>query len=102
MLRVIEVTSHDTFDKINRLLAAREALLAFVATHKQFRRPEQLVQKVFSQPITRIKHIAQEGLYAENTARNYLNKLAELGVVEKTSAPRKPLLPKPRVVSHFG
>ena len=42
-----------------------------------------MVQKIFSQPITRIKHIAQEGLYAENTARDYLNKLAELGVVEK-------------------
>jgi Fic family protein len=83
MLQALEVTATDTYDKINRILAARDASQEYVAATKEFRRPEQLVQKVFSQPITRTKHLTQDGIYAENTARDYLNRLAELGVVEK-------------------
>jgi Fic family protein len=83
MLKAVEVTANLTFDKINRILASRDAILEVVATHKKLRRPDQLVQKIFTQPITRVKHLIEDRTYAENTARDYLNKLVELQVLEK-------------------
>jgi Fic family protein len=83
MLKAVEVTANLTFDKINRILASRDAILEVVATHKKLRRPDQLVQKIFTQPITRVKHLTEDRTYAENTARDYLNKLVELQVLEK-------------------
>lgn len=46
------------------------------------RKPERLIE-IFIQPFTRVKHLQDAKLYSENTARNYLNRLAELGVLEK-------------------
>ncbi len=83
MLKAVEVTANLTFDKINRILASREAIWEVVAAHKRLRRPDQLVQKIFTQPITRVKHLTEDRTYAENTARDYLNKLVELQVLEK-------------------
>jgi Fic family protein len=83
MLKAIAATATDTYHKINQILAARDAALAYLMPLKEFRRPEQLVLQIFSQPITRTKHLTQEGLYAENTARDYLNRLAEMGMLEK-------------------
>ena len=62
---------------------ARDAVLAEVQQHKEFRRPDQLVQKIFTQPITRIRHLTGDHTYAINTARAYLDGLAELQVLEK-------------------
>ena len=83
MLKAVEVTANLTFDKINRILAARDAIGEVVAAQKNVRRPDQLVQKIFTQPITRVKHLTEDRTYAENTARDYLNKLVELQVLEK-------------------
>lgn len=83
MLKAVEVTANLTFDKINRILASRDAILELVAAQKSLRRPDQLVQKIFTQPITRVKHLTEDRTYAENTARDYLNKLVELQVLEK-------------------
>jgi Fic family protein len=83
MLRAVEAMANLTFDKINRILAARDAVLDVVQAQKGIRRPDQLVQKIFTQPITRIRHLTEDRTYALNTARDYLNLLAELQVVEK-------------------
>lgn len=83
MLKAVEVTAHLTFGKITRIVAARDAVLAEVQRHKAFRRPDQLVQKIFTQPITRIRHLTEDRTYALNTARAYLDRLAELQVLEK-------------------
>lgn len=83
MLTAVEVTANLTFDKINRILAAREAVLEVIQAQKSIRRPDQLTQKIFTQPITRIKHLTEDRTYALNTARDYLNKLVELQVLEK-------------------
>jgi Fic family protein len=83
MLKAVEVTANLTFDKINRILASRDAVLEVVVAQKALRRPDQLVQKIFTQPITRVKHLTEDRTYAENTARDYLNKLVELQVLEK-------------------
>lgn len=83
MFKAVEATANLTFDKINRIVASRDAVLAVVRAQKSIRRPEQLVQKIFTQPITRIKHLTEDRTYALNTARDYLNKLVELQVLEK-------------------
>lgn len=83
MLTAVEVTARLTFEKINRILAARDVVLAVVQARRGLRRPEQLVQKIFTQPITRVKHLTEDRTYAENTARDYLNQLVELQVLEK-------------------
>lgn len=83
MLKTIEVTSTITFQKINDILNAREAVQHAIEKEKSIRRPEQLIQLLFTQPFTKVKHLTDAKLYAEGTARNYLNKLADMGVLEK-------------------
>jgi Fic family protein len=85
MLKAIESTSNITYAKINEILAAKDAILEEVVKYKYIRRPDQLIQLIFTQPFTRVKHLEDAGLYAEKTARNYLNKLSEMGVLERRS-----------------
>lgn len=83
MLRAVEVTSRITFEKINNIISARDAILEAVEKSTEIRRPDQLIQLIFTQPFTKVKHLTSQGLYAENTARAYLNTLVDLGVLEK-------------------
>lgn len=46
-------------------------------------RPESLINALFTQPFTRVKHLVESGLYAENIARKYLDLLSEIGILEK-------------------
>ncbi len=83
MLRAVAETATMTYEKINRIIAARDAVLEVVAAQTSIRRPDQLVQKIFTQPTTRVRHLTEDRTYAENTARDYLAKLVELGVLER-------------------
>ena len=83
MLRAVAETATMTYEEINRIIAARDAVMDVVAAQTSIRRPDQLVQKIFTQPTTRIRHLTEDRTYAENTARDYLNKLVELGVLER-------------------
>ena len=79
----MESTSRITYQKVNDILDAREAVLEAVEEEKNFQRPDQLIDAIFSQPFTKIKHLTDADIYAENTASNYLNELAEIDVVEQ-------------------
>ncbi len=83
MLKAIEVTSNLTFDKINNMLDAKEGIEESIKENTKIRKPEKLVQMLFSQPLTKVSHLTDEKIYAENTARNYLNQLTDLGILEK-------------------
>jgi Fic family protein len=83
MLQAVDSTARLTYRKINDILEAREAVLEAVETEQNFQRPRQLIDAVFTQPFTKVSHLTKAGLYAENTARSYLNKLDEMGVLEK-------------------
>lgn len=83
MLKAVEVTSKNTYHKINNILAAMEAIQLEMEKSKFFRRPEQLTQTIFTQPMTKVKHLVDANAYAENTARNYLNRLSDMGILEK-------------------
>ena len=84
MLRAVESTSNMTFYKINEIMSVKDSILDFVKKdERKFRNPESLIEFIFSQPFTKVKHLIETGLYAENTARDYLNKLCEMQVMEK-------------------
>ncbi len=84
MLRAVESTSNNTFHKINNIVNAKDLILEHIKKDdKKFRNPDDLVEFLFSQPFTKVKHLVDAGIYAENTARDYLNKLCEMQVLEK-------------------
>lgn len=83
ILRAVEATSNITYQKINDILSAKEAILEAIEKDTDLRRPEQLVQMIFTQPFTKVKHLQDAKMYAEVTARNYLNKLCDMGILEK-------------------
>lgn len=83
ILKGIEVTSLDTFQKITDILSAKEAILQVLEKETSISRPESLLEAIFTQPFTKVKHLVDKKLYAENTARQYLNQLVDLGICEK-------------------
>jgi len=84
MMRAVEFTSTITFHKINEILASKDAILDYVIKDKtKFKNPDQLIDLLFTQPLIKVKHLVEAGIYAENTARDYLNKLCEMRVLEK-------------------
>jgi len=84
MLRAIEVTSNITYDKINEIVDAKESILNHIRNHnKNISRPEALVQMIFEQPFTKVKHLQEAKIFSENTARKYLNQLCDVRVLEK-------------------
>jgi Fic family protein len=83
MLKAVEVTSSITYHKINDIVAAKDAILQAIIADTGISRPEQLVNVIFTQPLTRVKHFTDEGIYVENTARKYLNQLTNMGILEK-------------------
>jgi len=84
MLRAIENTSNQTFNKINDIVYAKDSILEHVKKEDpKLRNPEDLIEALFTQPLTKVKHLTETKIYAENTAREYLNKLCDLQVLEK-------------------
>ncbi len=81
MLKSIENTAHLTYYKINEIVNAKDAILNYISNETDFSRPDILVEALFTQPFTRVKHL--EKSFAENTARKYLDCLAEEGILEK-------------------
>jgi Fic family protein len=83
LFRGIEQTALDTFQKITDILDAKEAILKVLEKETSIARPESILEAIFTQPFTKVKHLVDKKLYAENTARQYLNQLVELGICEK-------------------
>nr|WP_295930622.1 Fic/DOC family N-terminal domain-containing protein [uncultured Dyadobacter sp.] len=83
MLKAVETTAIMTYDKINDILNTKDAIRQVIISDTAIARPELLVNAIFTQPFTRVKHLTDQRLYAENTAKKYLNQLVDLGVLEK-------------------
>jgi Fic family protein len=83
MLRAIEYTSNITYTKINEIVSAKESITEHVKTEGKFLRPDDLIEFIFTQPFTKVNHLVEEDIYAEKTARKYLNDLCEMQVLEK-------------------
>ena len=84
MLRAVENTSNQTFNKINDIVYAKDSILEHIKKEDpKLRNPEDLIDALFTQPFTKVKHLTDSKIYAENTAREYLNKLCDMQVLEK-------------------
>lgn len=84
MLRAVEVTSTITYQKINDIVSSKEAILEHIKKEAgKIRKPEDLVEMIFTQPFTKVKHLQEAKIYSETTARDYLNKLSDMQVLEK-------------------
>ena len=83
MLRAVESSSRLTYQKVNEILDAQKDILEVVESDTDIRRPDRLVEAIFFQPYTKVSHLVERGIYAENTARKYLNKLADLQILER-------------------
>ena len=83
MLKAVEATANLTYQKINDIISTQEAILQAIESDTDIRRPDQLVEAIFRQPYTKVKHLTDQKIYAENTARSYLNTLVDLGALEK-------------------
>lgn len=83
MLRAVENSANLTFHKINEIVSAKESILKHVVTEGKFHNSEKLIEAIFIQPFTKVNHLVNSGLYAEKTARNYLNDLCDMQVLEK-------------------
>lgn len=83
MLKAIFTTSKLTFNKISDILSVKEDMFDLIKKDTSIRRVEDLIQAIFTQPFTKVNHLTDQGIYAENTARDYLNKLAEMRLLEK-------------------
>ena len=83
ILKAVEVTSNITYNKINDIIATKEAILDAIIKDTDIQRPELLVNAIFTQPYTRVKHLVNNQSYSENTGRKYLDRLVEMGILEK-------------------
>ena len=84
MLDSIEQTANDTYNKINEILASKDAILSYISKEaKSIKKKEELVNMIFSQPYIKVKTLTDKKIYSEITARDYLNKLADLKILEK-------------------
>jgi Fic family protein len=84
VLDSIEQTANDTYNKINEIVTSKESILNFIEKEaKSIKKKEELVNILFSQPYIKVKTLQEKKIYSEITARDYLNKLAELKILEK-------------------
>lgn len=83
MLRAIEYTANITFHKINNIVSVKDAILDYVKNESRFLATDDLIDFIFTQPYTKVNHLVDAKLYAEKTARKYLNNLCEMQVLEK-------------------
>lgn len=83
MLNAVEWTSKLTLRKINDIIESRKEILQVIRDQTDIRRPEDLAEAIYTQPYTKVAHLTDRNIYAENTTRNYLNELADLQILQK-------------------
>jgi Fic family protein len=99
MLRGIDETARWTVAKI----AAIRTLTAMVTDHLRRVHPKlydrDLVDVIFEQPYSRIKHVVDRGLGTRQSASRYLHGLAEAGVLRAVRSGREKLFVNPRLMA---
>jgi len=83
MLRAVEHTAREAFIMINDIIEAHNVMLNLMMSKTDIRKPNLLADAIFRQPYTKVSHLTDAEIYSENTARNYLNKIAAMNLVEK-------------------
>lgn len=89
MLNAVEHTSKITYNKINEIISVKDTILDYVKKESKFLNPKELIEFIFNQPYTKVNQLVDHGIYAEKTARKYLNELCQMGVLEKKTIEAK-------------
>ncbi len=83
-LNAVETTANLTYHKINDIVSSKEAISDYIKKEaKSIKKVDALVEILFTQPLTKVKHLQTAKLYSEATARDYLNRLSDLKILEK-------------------
>ena len=69
--------------KINRILEAKEYIYQALIQGGSVRKPNEMVEILFTQPYATVRHFTEKNIYSENTARRYLNTLVKMGILDK-------------------
>ncbi len=72
MLKAVEITAKMAYQKLNEILELKKSITDILIQSKDFARPEALSDMIFMQPYSKVKHFTDAKMYAENTARKYL------------------------------
>lgn len=83
MLNAVEHTSKITYHKINEIISVKDTILDYIKKEGKFLNPKELIEFIFNQPYTKVNQLVEHSIYAEKTARKYLNELCTMGVLEK-------------------
>ncbi|TAF73367.1 MAG: Fic family protein [Bacteroidetes bacterium] len=77
MLKAIEISAKNAYQKLNEIVELKSNITDIIIKSNEFSRPESLVNMIFVQPYCKVKHFTNQKIYAENTARKYLERLCE-------------------------
>lgn len=83
MLRAVESTSQQTFDQVKRVLASMEEVRQKVQREAAAIYSKDLVEVIFRHPYTKIQFLIDANIAKRQTASNYLQTLATLGVLRE-------------------
>ena len=89
MLRAVESTAQDTFDRVVRIRDLMESARERVRTERPAVYSKDLVEVIFHHPYTKIQFLVDEGIAKRQTASVYLQDLATLGVLREVKRGRE-------------
>ncbi|MCH7903154.1 MAG: Fic family protein [Armatimonadetes bacterium] len=88
MLDVVEKTVADATRVMREIQQATDDCKAKVQSLMSIRTPNELVDLIFEQPVTRIRYVTRRGLAKRQTASHYLQELERIGVMESRKVGR--------------
>lgn len=83
MLNAVEITAKNTLALVNDIKALEEAIDKRIYNEARQVYSERLITSIFSQPYCTVNSLVEFKVGAEKTVRKRLNKLAEMGILEK-------------------
>jgi Fic family protein len=89
MLRAVEFTARQTFDRITRILDLMEKVRAEVQEKAPGIYSKDLVEAVFKHPYCKIRFLEESGIAKRQTASGYLHKLVELEILRPVKMGRE-------------
>lgn len=89
MLRAVETTARQTFDQVLRIRALMEQVRERVSVQAPGIYSKDLVEAIFMHPYTKIQFLVGAGIAKRQTASNYLQTLAGLGLLRPSKHGRE-------------
>ncbi|MBN1782565.1 Fic family protein [bacterium] len=82
MLEAVLQTSHFTLGKVNAIFELFEKVRRMVREKANDIYSREFIEVIFAQPYCKIQNLVEQKIASRNTASKYLNRLADLGILE--------------------